>query len=764
MPDSSTSQELPAGHRIGRYTLIRRLGRGGMGVVYVARDERLGRDVALKMIAGLVDDDAVQRFWREARTAASINHPHVCQLYEVDESPDGIYLAMELLDGESLESRMARGPVGPRDAVAIAGDLLGALGALHARGFIHRDVKPSNVFLTAHGAKLLDFGLARSALPDTVRIDTTPRDDVTAAGTILGTPRYMAPEQVRGESLDGRSDLYAVGAVLFEMLAGRPPFAGENVFDLLYATLHEQPPALQGPPVVIAIDRVIRRAMAKDLTSRYADASAMLADIRAVAVDSGASGTAVPVRALTRLVVPPLRLTKADPDVDFLSFGLAEAISGSLATMSDVVVRSPAVAASWNAEGADPRRLAAAADVDLVVAGSLLRSGPQLRVSCQLIDVTSGNVVAAESVRGTFDDIFGLEDALTQAVCKLVGSRIGAPTAALPDRRDVPSNAQAFELFLRGSDYARTPTRMEDARAMFEQAVAADPGFAPAWAMLGRCRRFIGKFVRDREANERLADEAFHRALALSPNLPAAHRYLTYLESDSGRADVAIGRLLGQAKVNRNDAHLFAGLVHSCRYAGLTDASLAAHAEARRLDPTISTSVEFTLALTEATDSLSHVTTINTHSVEAMGAVLAAQFRVCSPAFEPALDALDHVVVPPGYRVSFDALRAVIRRNRDEAHAAITHGVETVADPEAWYMFTLGYAHLGEVEHGVTLLSKVVAHGFAPTRNLEQEPLFDGFRSDPRYAAIVAASASRTRAATAVFERGGGAELLGLRA
>lgn len=294
-----------------------------MGVVYVAHDERLGRDVALKMIAGLVDEVAIQRFWREARTAASINHPHVCQLYEVDESADGIYLAMELLDGESLESRLTRGPMAPRDAVAIADHLLGALGALHARGFIHRDVKPSNVFLTAHGAKLLDFGLARSALPDTVRIDTTPRDDVTAAGIILGTPRYMAPEQVRGESLDGRSDLYAVGAVLFEMLAGRPPFAGENVFDLLYATLHEQPPALQGPPVVIAIDRVIRRAMAKDLTSRYADASAMLADIRAVSVDSGASGTAVPVRALTRLVVPPLRLTKADPEVDFLSFGLA---------------------------------------------------------------------------------------------------------------------------------------------------------------------------------------------------------------------------------------------------------------------------------------------------------------------------------------------------------------------------------------------------------------------------------------------------------
>ncbi len=213
---------LPLPHSIGRYTLTRLLGRGGMGVVYAARDERLERDVAVKMIAGLSSDDAVKRFWREARAAASLNHPRVCQIYEVDEHASGVFLAMELLDGEALDARLKKGAMSPADAVQVAIEMLEALGALHERGFVHRDVKPSNVFLTSHGVKLLDFGLARPIVDETVRIDASASgSQITRPGTIVGTPRYMAPEQVVGQVVDGRADIYAVGSVLFEMLAGR---------------------------------------------------------------------------------------------------------------------------------------------------------------------------------------------------------------------------------------------------------------------------------------------------------------------------------------------------------------------------------------------------------------------------------------------------------------------------------------------------------------------------------------------------------------
>src|SRR4051812_3597489 len=371
--------------QIGRYTILRTLGRGGMGVVYVARDERLGRDVALKMIAGSLDDAAIKRFWREARAAAAVSHPNVCQIYEVDESSHGVFIAMELLDGQSLEQRVSAKPCGANEAVSIALDMLAALDALHAKGLVHRDVKPSNVFLTAHGAKLLDFGLARSTSEETVKLDAATVIDasaITAPGMMIGTPRYMAPEQITGGTLDARTDLYAAGAVLFEMLAGRPPFAGANVVDVIHPVIHETPPALQASPAVIAIDRVIRRALAKDSSARYESASSMTADLRRVPEEVGASG-ATPVRALTRLLVPPLQLLNGDADSAFLSFSLAEAISASLAGLNDVVVRSPSVA---KGKESDPRRLAAEADVDLLVLGSLVRSGEQLRANLQLVE------------------------------------------------------------------------------------------------------------------------------------------------------------------------------------------------------------------------------------------------------------------------------------------------------------------------------------------------------------------------------------------
>ena len=377
--------DLALPYNLGHYTLTRRLGQGGMGVVYAARDERLGREVALKMIAGLSDEAAVKRFWREARAAAAVTHPHVCQIYEVDEAPEGIFLAMELLAGEPLDARLKQGRCSPVDAVNIALQVLSALGAIHERGLVHRDVKPSNVFLTPHGVKLLDFGLARPISDTTVRIDATSSELISRPGMMVGTPRYMAPEQIRGLTVDQRADVYAVGTVLFEMLAGRPPFVSENVFDLAQAILNDHPPALQGPPAVIAVDRVIRRALAKDPSTRFTVAEAMAAELRGVALGGGGADTVSSVRTLLRVVVPPLRLQREDADAAFLSYGLAETVSGSLAALRDIVVRSPSVAARW-ASDSDPRQLAHQADVDVVLSGTLSRMGDQLRVQVQAIE------------------------------------------------------------------------------------------------------------------------------------------------------------------------------------------------------------------------------------------------------------------------------------------------------------------------------------------------------------------------------------------
>src|SRR5262245_57200297 len=255
VPPVAPHARLEAGVRpgvVGHYRITSKLGEGGMGVVYAAHDERLDRRVALKMISkAAADDCARERLWREARAAASLNHPNVCQLYEIGEENGELFLAMELLEGESLAVRLLRGPLPCPEASQIALAILAALEALHRRSLVHRDLKPSNIFLTPHGVKLLDFGLARPIPSDGGRTAT----GLTLAGTVMGTPAYMAPEQVRGQTVDRRADLFAAGSLLFEMLCGHPPFAGDSVVRVLHAITAEQPPALGGSPAIVAVDR-----------------------------------------------------------------------------------------------------------------------------------------------------------------------------------------------------------------------------------------------------------------------------------------------------------------------------------------------------------------------------------------------------------------------------------------------------------------------------------------------------------------------------
>ena len=755
-------RELSPGDHIGRYVVVRLLGRGGMGVVYVARDERLGRDVALKMISGLADDTARSRFWREARVAASVNHPHICQVFEVDESPDGTFLTMELLDGEGLDRRLASGALTPQEAVPIILGVLGALAALHRRGLVHRDIKPSNVFLTPHGPKLLDFGLARPALSGSSPAPATDTDPVTAAGMIVGTPHYMAPEQARAAAVDGRTDLYAMGALVFHMLAGRPPFTG-TALNVMFAQLKEHAPALQGPPAVVAIDRVIRRAMRKAADERYASAEEMAAELEAVSL-SGAQGIAsLPVRALTRIIVPPLRIAKTDPDVAFLSFGLAEAVSGSLATIGDVVVRSPALAARWSDELTDPRQLAAQADVDLVASSTLLRSGPQLRVTTQLLDASSSTLIGSTTIKGSMDDIFALEDGLTNAVVamlsKYLSDHSARTPAAPPLRRDVPASPKAFELFLRGMEHARQLTETALARDLFEQAVAEDPRFAPAWAALGRCHRVYGKYYKDRDANNRLAETAFEQALELSPNLPLAHRYLTHFEAEGGRAGEAIVRLLRHAATNRHDAQLFAGLVHACRYAGLLDASIAAHDEAVRLDPNVATGVEYTIAhLPDGTQKA------------ALPAPRPGFLDGIFPAIALGDPANAHEIlakvnieqVPPALVTSFEATVAFSNRPAADAIPVIEQAIAAHADPEAVFLFGVMLTRLSVTERGLDVVRDAVQAGYTPASTLARNRAFDAVRGQAAFKAIEEDAWRRLQMNQDRFEAAGGPEMLGL--
>jgi len=758
LASTPTPEDLPA--RIGHYALERKLGEGGMGVVYAARDERLERTVALKTMSSLASDEtARKRFWREARAAARVNHPNVCQLYEIGEEGGELFIAMELLEGEALAERLRRGALSVAEAVPIGLGVLAALSALHAQGIVHRDLKPSNAFLTPHGVKLLDFGLARRSDPELARaLDSVT--DLTRTGMLVGTPRYMAPEQVTGEAIDVRSDLFAVGAMLFEMLAGRPAFGGRNVVEILHATLYEQPPALTGSPAVAAADRVIRRALAKRPAERPASADAMAEELRAV---RGADGDDTPTlaRTLTRLVVLPFRVLRPDPETDFLAFSLPDAIATSLSGIGSLIVRSSATAARFAGEAPDLKALAAEADVDRVVMGTLLRSGDQLRAAAQLVEAPGGTLLTSHTVQSSLGDLFRLQDDIARRVVEALSLPLAGVEAS--PTLDAPHSARAYELYLRGNELARIYDQLPGARDLYQRCLELDPNFAPAWAHLGRSHRVIGKFIEASPDSDARAEAAFRRALELNPRLSVAHKFYAHLEAEMGQPQRALVRLLAEADRHGNDPELFAGLVHAGRYCGLYEEAIAAHEEARRLDPNVPTSLEQTLLMTGDIERLLAVESLvaggGDQGIRIIGLGLAGRRDEARRALLEMRQA-SHIAV---FQSWTEYLMAWLdRRPADMAgKMSALSGLKIMDDPEAIFQEGWLLCDVGEHERGLAHLRRAVAKGYFVAPTLSGCRQFDALRSDPAFQELLAEAEAGRQRARAAFSEAGGERLLG---
>jgi len=587
--------------QIGHYQVVRKIGEGGMGVVYAAHDQRLDRRVALKVIRDVPDDESARnRFWREARAAARVNHPNICQLYEIGEDRDSLFLVMELLDGESLADRIARGPVPLSDALPIATEMLAALAALHAERIVHRDLKPSNVFITSHGVKLLDFGLATAAISSAAEGSEDVTQPLTQRGVIMGTPRYMAPEQLRGSQVDPRADLFAAGAILFEMLSGRPAFARDTLVDVLHAVAFEETPELGDDAATGSANAIVRRATAKAAADRYDTAGSMakaLAALGQLEVDARDALLTVR-RPISWLIVLPFRVLQTDADAEVLAFGLADAITSSFCGLQSLGVRSSVVAARYACESPDLGKIASHAHADLVLTGTVMRAGQQIRVNTQLVEAPAGTLLWSHTAQVTMRDVFQVHDDIIQRIV----TSLALPLTAR-DRRllqhDVPASTIAYELYVRASQISQqvglaSVDQFKVARDLFLRCVEEDPRYAPAWARLGRCYRVIGKAGEDLGGHLAQAESCVKRALDLNPDLPMAHYLYAQLETDLGRSTDALIRLTARAMTSSADAEVFAGLVLVCRYCGLLEASVAAHERARVLDPQIFTSIRHT--------------------------------------------------------------------------------------------------------------------------------------------------------------------------
>jgi non-specific serine/threonine protein kinase len=740
--------------QVGQYRITGQLGEGGMGVVYRAHDERLGREIALKMIRSRgVDQRARERFWREARAAASLSHPAVCQIHEIGEDDGELFIAMELLEGETLAARIARGALALAEAVPAMLAVLGALGALHRRGLVHRDLKPSNIFLTPHGVKLLDFGLARSTATPSDQTDLA----LTLPGTITGTPRYMAPEVLLGRASDARADLFAVGAVLFEMLTAKSPFGGASVPEIVHAIAYEQPPVLTGSAAVAAVDRVIHRALAKPPEDRYASADVMAQELRA-ALTLADSGEGLRVRPMTRLIVLPFRVLRADPDIDFLSFSLADAISTSLSGLESLVVRSSHAATKFAAGAPDLKAIAAEANVDIVLAGTLLRAGDQVRVTTQLLEAPDGTVVWSHTAQVRLGDIFQLQDDLARRIVNSLSLPLTAREHRLL-KHDVPASAKAYEFYLRANLVASDSQSWPLARDLYLQCVEEDPHYAPAWARLGRIYRVLAKYGRADEAeNLKRAEAAFTRALELNPDLSIAHNLYAHLEVDLGRARDAMLRLVERARQRSGDPELFAGLVHACRYCGLLDASAAAYEQAIRLDPKISTSVAHTFfmlgdyerVLTTDVEGTPYIRNVALGMIgreaEALANLKAMVGRVQTRLHDFLAGAL--ALYEGDLEASADAMRRVVTSD--------------FKDPEGLFYAARHLAYLGESDDALAALAKATAGGFHCYPALARDPWLDPVRAVSAFAHTLREVEARHREARSAFVAAGGDKVLGL--
>ncbi len=727
-----------------------------MGIVYAAHDERLDRPVAIKMILDVGSDaTARDRFWREARAAAAVNHPNVCQLYEIDESDGQLYIAMELLEGESLAARLERGPVDLPEGLSMTLAMLGALEALHHRAIVHRDLKPSNVFLTKFGVKLLDFGLARPVMSD----DRATMQDLTLPGKVVGTPAYMAPEQLSGYPVDPRTDLFAVGSLLYEILTGKPAFAGRAMVDTMHAVLHDRPAALTGSSAVDAVDRIIQRAVEKQPAARYQTALEMAADVRDAIAGSTLSGDLPVARAVTRLIVLPFRILRSDVETDFLAFGLADAITSSLTGVGSLIVRSSLAASAFSEGVPDLKKIAAETDVEAVVTGTLMRAGEQIRVNAQLLEAPGGTVLWSQSVQSPLGDLFALQDDFTQRIVESLSIPLTRREAQLL-KRDVPATARAYEFYLRGNECARERAKWRVARDLYRQCVDEDPRFAPAWARLGRMERLIGIYYDTGHTDERLkmAEIAFQRALELNPELPLAHNLYAYLEVDFGRAKEAMLRLLECARRQRADPELYAGLVHVCRYCGLLDASIAAYERAHRLDPNIQTSVCHSYWFMGDTERA-----VATDGGETPFMGYLAQIR--GGRIEQVVAGLKQLATNDGttYSSGWGRLVAALTGDRETFERGLDQEIESFRDPENAYYWSIMAAMVGDTEHAFQMLQITVDRGWMCYQAVVKEPFLDPLRADPRMPRILREIEARHRDAAAAFVSAGGERLLGLK-
>ena len=712
------------GQKLSHYRVLEKLGEGGMGEVYLAEDSNLNRKVALKVlpVETASNPQRLERFRREAQAVAALNHPNIVTIHSIEESDHGHFITMEHVDGKSLDKTITGDGLSVERVIEIAEPLVKALTAAHERGITHRDLKPANIMVNKDGVvKILDFGLAKlSATSDSGEFGATRTQTLTGEGMVVGTMPYMSPEQVQGKPVDHRTDIFALGVILYEMATGHRPFQGETSAELVSAILRDAPEAIREtrPDLPDNLGKIVTRCLEKEQELRYQSA----ADIQTALTKIGESVEGTKEDGKPSVAVLPFVDMSPEKDQDYFCEGLAEELINALVRIEDLRVASRTSAFRFKGTQSDIREIGRRLDVSTVLEGSVRKAGSQVRISVQLVNVEDGYQLWSNRYDRELKDVFAIQDEIAQNIVESLQVKL-TPKAKQAAKKAAPADVQAYDYYLKGRKffYEFRAKGFELARQMFARAIVIDDRYARAYAGVADCCSFLYMYFDSSESNLQEADTASRKAVEIGPDSAEAHASRGLALSQSRNYDKADKEFKKAIELNPKlyEAHYFHGRALFAQ--GRHEEASKKFEEAGRVNPEDYQS-PFFLAQTYLSLGRRAYAAVNLRK-----AVEAAKKHLSFHA-----DDARALYLGAGGLVELGEL--------DMAQEWVARALEIDPD-DALVLYNVAciYAQLGENDKALDCLERSLqtAGGIGSLSWMKNDPYFDPLRTHPRYLVLV---------------------------